>query len=491
MREYEQAVPWGIDVSPLVPEQYAAYRPLVADALRFFISHLDTSRLAALIDEQRLMPDTASLSHRLALILQRCPTLHKLGQVIARDRRLQPELRSRLQVLESMPPVQPTSVVSTLIRRELDGIPTDKLRIGAKALAEASVAVVIPFSGVSPSSSEPISGVFKVLKPDVEEYLAEELDIWSKLAVFIDERCEYYQLPGLHYAETLETVRDLLANEIKLDQEQRHLVDAAQRYGSEASVIIPRLLPFCTPRLTAMECIQGRKVTHVRDLARNVRDRLAATIIEALIARPVLTPRDIGLFHADPHAGNLLITEDRRLAILDWSLVGRLSAAQRTQLVQIMLGALSLDPQRIIQAITALGESRPDEAALRHVVSKALAQLYQGRFPGFSWLLELMDRAMLLAKLRFGRDLLLFRKSVLTVQGVIADISPQESFNRVITSAAFNQMSREWGERVFAMPTSRDFGSRISNLDLMSLYYELPTTMFRLWQHRLQQWLLG
>lgn len=490
MRGYEQTAPWGIDVSPLVPEQYAAYRPLVADALRFFVSRLDTARLAAIIEEQQLLPDTASLSHRLAVFLQRCPTLHKLGQVVARDRRLRPELRCRLQALESMPPVQPISVVSRLIRRELDGILSSELRLGAEALAEASVAVVIPFSAVLPSSPEPVSGVFKVLKPDVEEYLAEELDIWSELAAFIDERCEHYGLPALHYAQTLETVRDLLANEIRLDQEQRHLVSAAQIYSSKDAVRIPKLLPFCTPRLTAMEYIQGRKVTQVRGLAPNVRNRLAATIIDALIAQPVLTPSETGLFHADPHAGNLLMTEDRSLAILDWSLVGRLSAAQRTQVVQIMLGALSLDAQRITRAITALGQSRPDETALRDVVAKALEQIYRGRFPGFAWMLELLDRAMLLAKMRFGRDLLLFRKSVLTLQGVIADISPRDSFNRVITAAVLSQISREWAERVFARPTSRDFGSRLSNFDLMSLYYELPTTMFKLWQHRLQQWLL-
>ena len=491
MRDNEQAVPWGTDVSSLVPDQYADYRPLVVDALTFFIGHLDPSRLAVIVHEQRLLPDTANVSQRLAAFLRRCPTLHKLGQIVARDRRLIPELRNHLQALESMQPVQPMSLMAELIRRELDKMPVSALRIGAKAVAEASVAVVIPFTVTAPYCPEPVSGVFKILKPGIEEHLAEELEIWSKLGDFIDERCEHYALPELRYADTLETVRELLANEIRLDQEQRNLEAATQCYALNSSVRIPQLLPFCTPRLTAMEHIYGNKVTQVEDLSQGARERLAATISEALIAQPVWSERESGLFHADPHAGNLLLTDDQNLALLDWSLVGYLAAEQRIQVMQLMLGALSFDVQRIIRAIVQLGRSRPDEAALRGVVEKSLDQVYRGRFPGFRWLLDLLDQAMLLAKMRFDKDLLLYRKSVLTLEGVIADISSQESFDRIMTSAALRRLSLEWGERIFALPTSRAFGSRVSNLDLMALYFGLPATMSRVWQHHLQQWIRG
>jgi ubiquinone biosynthesis protein len=240
-----------------------------------------------------------------------------------------------------------------------------------------------------------------------------------------------------------------------------------------------------------MEHIHGNKVTQVEDLSEGARERLAATIIEALVAQPVWSEHERGLFHADPHAGNLLLTDDRNLGLLDWSLVGCLAAEQRLQVMQLMLGAVSFDVQSIIRAIVQLGRSRPDEAALRGVVEKSLDQVYRGRFPGFRWLLDLLDQAMFLAKMRFDKDLLLFRKSVLTLEGVIADISSQESFDRILTAAALRQLSQEWGERIFALPTSRDFGSRVSNLDLMALYFELPATMSRLWQHHLQQWLLG
>lgn len=481
----------GIDVSTLVPQRYAAYRPLVAEALLFFVQHLPTARLGAILAEQRALPHDATMSERLATLLCNCPTLHKLGQVVARDRRLAPELRRHLQALESMEPTHPVSTSFETIRHELKDFPVSTMQFGPKALAEASVAVVIPFSlpepGREPSAVE---GVLKVLKPGIEQCLAEELQVWSQLSVFIDERCEYYRIPTLHYAETLETIRELLGNEIRLDLEQRHLAEASRFYADSDSVRIPSLLPFCTPRITAMERIRGRKVTESGDLPAHTRRKLASLVIDALIARPIWMPRDNSLFHADPHAGNLFFTDDQRLAILDWSLVGHLGKHERIQTMQLVLGALTYDARRIAQAIAAMARAEPDEPALRQVVDKALGRLQREHLlPGFRWLLDLLDDAMLSAGVRFGEDLLLFRKSVLTIEGVVADVSETDSLDWVLPVSAMKQFSRELASRPFALPSSRHFGTHISNLDLLMLYWGIPTTAARFWKRFWGRWL--
>ncbi len=482
---------WGIDVSPLVPQRYAAYRPLVADALLFFMQHLPAQRVAEIVAEQQKMPADASMSQRFAALMHHCPTLHKLGQVVARDRRLSLELRHRLQGLESMESTTPSSAVLEVIQKELRGFPVAEMRLDAEALAEASVAIVIPFSLETPGTAELQEGVFKVLKPGVEEQLEEELDIWSSLSVFIDERCEYYGIPMLHYADTLETLRELLSNEIRLDQEQRNLAQAADFYAENQAVWIPALLPFCSPRVTAMEYIRGSKVTRTDDLAKSVRQKLADTIIKALIAQPVWSPKVLSLFHADPHAGNLFYTDSRQLAILDWALVGHLGKNERVQTTQLMLGALTLDAKRISQAIEALGESTPNESALRMEVDNALGQLYEGKLPGFRWLMDLLDRVMLSTGMRFGKDLLLFRKSVLTLEGVVGDVYDKGSFDSALAAVAIQQFSKEWADRALAMPTSRAFGTHLSNLDLLSLYWEVPASTSKFWVHIWKKWMLS
>ena len=172
----------AFDVSPLVPQEYVEFRPLVADAVRFFLERLSAQRLTEILTTQSALPVGASAEARLTDLISHCPTLHKLGQVVARDRRLGPSLRQRLQGLESMAPITPVATLAPTIRGEIGADCAGALRIDAQALAEASVAVVIPFTSEAADGDRPVQGVLKVLKPGIEERLEEELEIWSALA---------------------------------------------------------------------------------------------------------------------------------------------------------------------------------------------------------------------------------------------------------------------------------------------------------------------
>lgn len=475
--------PWGVDITPLVPDVYARYRPLVADAVVFFLQHLSTPRLRAILAEQQALPGNASVAQRLTTLLFRCPTLHKLGQLVARNQELDQELRKRLQALESMPVTTCEEAIKQVIRSELKDAPGDTMKLGSAALAEASVSVVMPFTLTAANPGGPANGVLKVLKPGIEEALHEELAIWSELGRFIDERCEFYKISPLNYAESLATIRDLLANEIRLDLEQRHLAEAAEFYAGTQRILIPSLFPFCTDRITAMERIYGNKVTDAKALSEHQRRKLANSIIEALIAQPVWATQETALFHADPHAGNLFFTEDERVAILDWSLAGYLGKTERIHVMQLVLGALTLDPKRIAREIDALAKAPTDESAVRAVVDNALGKLYAGGFPGFRWSQSLLDDASLSAGVQFSSELLLYRKSVLTIEGVVSDVSRKSSIGRVLPASAARQFMRELAARAFALPGSRHFGTHLSNLDLFSLYWGGPTAAARFWAH--------
>jgi ubiquinone biosynthesis protein len=468
-----------IDFSLLVPDEFAEFRPLVSDAVVFFVERLPMPRIAELAAAQSTLPTGASAEERLAALISRCPTLHKLGQVVARDRRLAPSLRHRLQALESMEPVTPVATVAEAINREIGAQCAQALAIDSRALAEASVALVIPFTADDPSDERRVHGVLKVLKPEIKERLEEELEIWSSLAVFIDERCMQDGLPLLRCAEIFETVRDLLANEVRLDLEQAHLVEAAKFYADTEKIQIPELMPYSTPSVTVMERVFGTKVTDAGHLSEAARKELAGTVLRELVARPIWSTKPWAMFHADPHAGNLFYTEDHRLAILDWSLVGHLDKTEREQTAQIVLGALNLDPYRVRRAIAAMAVSVPDETALREVVDRAVGALYRTEPPSLRWLLNLLGDAMFKAGVGFGEDLVLFRKSVLTLEGVAADVSTGTSLGRVLPLSGGLELLREWARRCVASPISRDFGTHVSNLDLLSLYFAAPSAASR------------
>jgi ubiquinone biosynthesis protein len=467
----------ALRIEHLVPEAHAAYRPLLTDGLLFFLERLSPQRLASILVEQLKLPRTASPSRRLVTLLRQCPTLHKLGQVVARDRRLASELRENLQELESLEPTTPMEAITAVILREWGSVAG--LEVASTALAEASVAVVVPLIWRDPDSSVPRRGVFKVLRPGVEEQMHEELAIWSALGAFLEQRCADHGLPVLDYRNTLDSVRRLLAHEIRLDREQAHLTQAAAFYAGSPTVLIPQLLPFCTARMTAMERVDGRKVTD-SGCSPGERRRLARILIEALTAKPFWSAELSAHFHADPHAGNLFVTGDGRLAILDWALVTPLSKAQRVAVVQAVASALILDEGGATRAIASLGYPS-DETTLRAAVAAGLRQVRQGTFPGIDWLMALLDRLGTAGAMRFPEELTLFRKALLTLSGVIGDVSGQPSIDEVLIMTGLMQCGREWPTRGFAPFDSRAFGSHLSNADWFGLWAGLPMTMARYW----------
>lgn len=464
----------------LVPECYAEYRPLVIDGLLFFLERLSPPHLATILGEQMELPHGASSAQRLVAMFRQCPTLHKLGQVVSHDRRLAPELRLRLQGLESQKSTTPMHELREIIERELGRVAG--LEVAGEALAEASVAVVVPFvwrrSGASPQR-----GVFKILRPGIEDKLNEELVILSALGTFLEERCAHYRLRIFDIRNVLESVSRLLVNEIRFDREQDHLAQAARLYADSPAVLIPRLLPFSTPRITAMERVDGCKVTDSLDSLDSPAERrqLAEIIIDALLAKPFWLSADADAnFHADPHAGNLFRTPDGRLAILDWALVTQLGKAQREAVMQLVLGALTLDDVKVCRAIAALGHVC-DVDVLKSAVADGLRQVRWGAFPSFQWITTLLDQLANDQAVQFPEEMILFRKALLTLSSVVADISETPSIDEVLIRNGGTQFLQGLAFRTLSPMNSRGFGAHLSNEDFIGVWAGLPATALRFW----------
>lgn len=462
----------ALDLGRLVPQGYRRYRPAVVDGIAYFLENLSEERTVAILADQMVLPIDAGVEHRLVAIARHCPALHKLGQVLARDHRLPESFRSLLQTLEMMPSELGVEEAREFVEAELGPLARYGIVIDQPALAEASVAVVIPFKWHD-NEVETRHGVFKLLKPGIEEKLEEDLNLLQRIGALLDERCEAYRLPRINYEDTFLQVRDLLAWEVRLDQEQAHLAAARSSFAGVPRVIIPEVHPLSTPRVTVMQRVFGRKVTDVSTQTDGQRRKLAATIVEELIARP-LWSQGPTMFHADPHAGNLFTTDDDRLAILDWSLVGFLRKEDQIALTRILLGALTLDGARIGDAIAALADQRIDHATLVDVVRGRMNQLRDGSWPGFEWVMGLMDEAVTEAQGRFDAGLVMFRKVLQTLRGVVGDVSPDCHVDRVMMFSLVKRLAGEWYRRACAEPRSREFATHFSNLDLTQLLVSSP-----------------
>jgi len=467
-------------IRAFLSEEIGHFARPIREALVVFLSGLPDAAQREILAAQAALPEAAGASERLGVLAQQCPVLHKLGQTLSRERRLDPGLRRAFGKLETLPASVPHATLRATLRDELGDLGRLGIELDATAIAEASVAVVIGYRDRGPG------GVFKILKPGIEERLELELEQLGKVGAYLDERCTELRIPRFGYEEAFRQVREKLLDEVRLTAEQRHLALAAQQFAQDDAVQVPTLRPYCTNRVTAMERIAGRKVTDHGLRTLDERLRLASRIASALLVRPVFATGDEVLFHGDPHAGNLFLTPEKRLAILDWSLAGTLGARQREAIVHILIGAMLLDEQRLVDMLAAIsaGPAR-DPTQLALTVQRHLRPIRAGRLPDFRWVMRLMDDAFEGAGLTANSDLLLFRKSLYTLDGVIADVAPG---NRSIEHSFFldfvQQLAAEWPRRWSSPLDSRAFTTRLSNLDLTQLMVSIPLATTRFWLAR-------
>jgi ubiquinone biosynthesis protein len=429
----EELGKWTVRVVPvelLVPDVYRQWRPLVREAMLFVVSRLSADRLAPKVVEQVELPPETPPEVRLLRFIAKVPGLQKIGQVLARNRNLDPRLRRALSELENGISDVSLDEIRAVILRELGPrIQTYAVQLDAAKLSEASVSAVVGFTWRNPESRRRERGVFKVLKPYIPGCYAEDMTILQQLARNLARK---HRAGGVHLAgvaETLTEIRLLLEHEVDFHREQTLLLNALGAYRAIPGMRVPQLIqPLSTTTLTSLTHEKGVKVTSALACPVPLRVRMAERLAEALIAAPALAKEKDSIFHADPHAGNLLYDQRRReLVILDWALTERLTRSQRQSMLMLVLMMILRDADGMVNAIDRLrhGLATPDvEQAriIRERVTRLLERLPLFQIAGAMEAMRLLDD-IALEGVRFPAALLMFRKAFFTLEGVLEDIA--------------------------------------------------------------------
>jgi len=425
---------WIVDeivpVGRLVPQAYVEWRPPVRDAMMFVVARLSPARLAPKLLEQLELPLDTSAEVRLLRLIAKVPGLQKLGQVIARNQHLRPALRNALARLENgIRDVRPEDVVA-IIRQELGPrLEKYEVHIAPAILSEASVSAVVRFTWRDPGSGKRERGVFKVLKPHIPEYFAEDMDYLQGLAQYFADRHRNYGFPANLLPDTFKKVRRLLRHEVNFVREQKTLLEAWSLYRSMPGIRVPRLIqPLCTSRITALTEERGIKVTNAAArLPEPRRKKVAEQLIEALVAVPLLAAQEDAIFHGDPHAGNLLYNNRTgELTIIDWALRERLSRDQRRHLALLFLMVTLRDPVGACNEVLALTQQHIRSASPRgrmisELVARFLDELPVVRLPSGVDAMVLLER-LAMKGVKFPGPLIMLSKVMFTLDGILGDV---------------------------------------------------------------------
>jgi len=487
---------WIVDdvvpVDRLVPEAYRNWRPPVRDSMIFVVTRLSPARLAPKLLEQIELPPDTPAEVRLLRLIAKVPGLQKLGQVIARNQHLHPALRNALAKLENgIRDVSPDSIRAILEKQLGSRISTFGVQISSEILKEASVSAVVRFSWRNSETGKRERGVFKVLKPHIPEYFAEDMEYLQGLAHYFGERHHTYGFPAHLIPDTFRKVRRLLRHEVNFRREQKTLVEAAPLYGSFPAVCVPRLIrPLCTRTITALSEEQGIKVTSAAArLPVDRRRKIAEQLIEGLVAVPLFSKTKDAVFHGDPHAGNLLYDQrSGKLAIIDWALRERLGRNQRRHLALLFLMVSLRDPVGVFQEITALGQGRirrnsPRGRMVQQVISEFLDEMPAARLPSVADAMRLLERVAIKG-VRFPASLIMLSKVMFTLEGIVGDIAGADTEMGFTIARRF---ARHW------IANRSEFESPLEARDWLTLQCSallLPSRLGVRWQQTMMnRWL--
>ncbi len=281
------------------------------------------------------------------------PTFIKLGQLLSTRADLLPapylEALTRLQ--DQIEPF-PYEEVDRVVSGEL-GVRISKAfaEFDPEPLAAASLAQV--HRGYMRDGR---AVVVKVQRPNIREQIVEDLESLEEFAQFMDAHTELGK--RYEFGNMFLGLRKSILQELDFKTEANNLVMFAENLREFERIIIPEpVLDYTTSRLLTMEYIPGKKITEVSPLRLMEIDGpgLADELFRAYLQQILVD----GIFHADPHPGNVFLTDDERIALLDLGMVARLMTSFHDNLLRLLLSISEGRGEDAAETAIKMGEPKP------------------------------------------------------------------------------------------------------------------------------------
>jgi predicted unusual protein kinase regulating ubiquinone biosynthesis (AarF/ABC1/UbiB family) len=357
------------------------------------------------------------------------PSYIKLGQWLSTRADILPlpylEVLATLQ--DEVPPA-PFSKTRPIIEEELGKIEKIFGTFDTRALHGASLGQVY----LATYNDQQV--IVKVSRPDIEKVIEKDIDILKTILPvatrFIDPNLRFSAEAML--SQFIETIHEEMDYRIEAD----NLITIKHNLKGNHMVIIPNvLLERTTQHVITLQYIPGIKITDIATLDRAGIDREKLVVRVHHIFFKMLLQHSI--FHADPHPGNISVTNTGEIILYDFGMVGRLENETRLKLIRLYLSLLEKDPTRAVNVLIELGTLEP--TVNRYVVEKALElsiQSLHGKEVDRMEVRALMDLAnKTLSKFpfRLPKNLALYMRMTSIVEGIYQHHNVNLRFVKVLS----------------------------------------------------------
>lgn len=367
--------------------------------------------------EPALRPGVLS-PRRVRLVLEELgPSFIKLGQLLSiRADILPPEYIEELGKLQDQVPPIAFSEIQEVIERELER-PINEIfpDFNPEAFAAASVAQV--HHATLPGGEKV---VVKVIRPAIEEKIREDIRLMYYFVDKIEKAFEVARLLTLtnvvrEFERTIFRELDMLIEAGSIERFNANFRDMDELY-------IPKVYwEYTTRSVLVMERIEGIKVDRVEELrARGIDSKEIALVGLRCFARQLM---EFGFFHADPHPGNVIVTYDGRVSLVDFGITGYLDEEIMRQIANVFLGYAEHDYDMIMEAFLDAGLLNEETMNLEtfRIDLKDMSETFYGRsLQSISVrdVYEQITQLILKYRIQLPRNLLLLLKTFIQTEAL-------------------------------------------------------------------------
>ena len=408
-------------------------------------SELDRVALSDLLPQDPEPGDkSAESAQQFAADLEKLgPTFIKLGQLLSTRPDLVPPAYARaLARLQDRCEPLPFEAIEAVLIEEWGAEPSRAFLIEREPLATASMSQV---HRATMRDGREIA--LKVQRPGLREQVMNDLEALSDIARLLYDRTDFGNRYGVD--ALFEEFRKSMLRELDFRQEAMHLFTISANLREIPEIVVPQpVIGYTSARVLAMEFIAGTKVTELTRIERRALDgeRLTDALFRAYLKQIL---RD-GMFHADPHPGNLFLV-DGKLALIDLGMVARLTPALQERLLQLLLAVSDNQPDEAAKVLLEVGECREgaDPKGFQRGITDLLAQHHEMSFqpPQAGRAVLMMLKVAGEHRIRLPVELAMIGKTLLNLDEIghvlAPHFDPNAAIRRHATEITQQQMKRD------------------------------------------------
>ena len=429
----------------LKPERIKRYKDVVALFIKYgrsdLVQHSDLD-ISPGEREQALTATTEPKAEELAADLEKLgPTFIKLGQLLSTRADLLPEpyLEALARLQDHVEPFS-SALVEEIVSTELGG------RI-SKLFAEFERDPTAAASLAQVHRARMRDGravVVKVQRPNIRETIVEDLEALEEVAEFIDAHTEIGK--RYEFSNMLAELRSSLLRELDFKREANNLDRLRTSLREFEHLIIPEPIEdFTTSRVLTMEYVSGKKITDLSPLRLLELDgtELAEELFRSYLKQILVD----GFFHADPHPGNIFITDDNRLALLDLGMTGHISGNFQENLLRLLLAISEGRGDEAADVAMKMGEPKPrfDKEEYKHRVADLVTQHADATMANIDAGQVVLEITRISADcwFRLPQEFTLIAKALLNLDRVVYVLDANFDPNSIIRDEATNLLTRQ------------------------------------------------